>query len=71
VHYHVLVPTSSEEHVIKIGTDLEPQPVAMDNLYESNPLLVPSSNLSCTNVSVPCDNLHILNCDHVVVLTHK
>jgi hypothetical protein len=67
----VLVPTSSEEHVIDIGTDLEPQPAAMDNICESTALLVPSSDLSCTNVSAPCDNLHISNFDHVVVLTHK
>jgi hypothetical protein len=65
------VPTSSKEHVIEIGTNLEPQPVAMNNLCESTPLLVSSSDLSCTNISVPCDNLHILNFDHVVVLTHK
>jgi hypothetical protein len=37
----------------------------------STPLLVPSSDLSCTNVSAPCDNLHISNFYHVVVLTHK
>jgi hypothetical protein len=67
----VPVPTSSEEHVIEIGTNLEPQPAAMDNLCESTPLLVPSSDLSCTNVSVPCDNLHISKFDHVIVLTHK
>jgi hypothetical protein len=67
----VPVPTSSEEHVIVIGTDLEPQPAAMDNLCESTPLLVPFSDLSCPNVSVQCDNLHISNFDHVVVLTHK
>jgi hypothetical protein len=66
----VPVPTSSEEHVIDIGTDLEPEPAAMDNICESTPLLVPSSDLSCTNVSAPCDNL-ISNFDHVVVLTHK
>jgi hypothetical protein len=65
------VPTSSKEHVIDIGTDLEPQPAAMDNLCEYTPLLVPSSDLSCINVSAPCDNLHISNFDHVVVLTHK
>jgi hypothetical protein len=34
-------------------------------------LMVPSTDLSCTNVSTPCDNLHILNLYHVVVLTHK
>jgi hypothetical protein len=67
----VLVPTSSEEHVIVIGTDLEPQLAAMDNLCESTSLLVPSSDLYCTNVSAPCDNLYISNFDHVVVLTHK
>jgi hypothetical protein len=67
----VSVPISSEEHVINIGTNFEPQPAAMDNLCESTPLLVPSSDLSCTNVSAPCDNLHVLNFDHVVVLTHK
>jgi hypothetical protein len=67
----VLVPTSSEEHVIEIGTDFEPQPAAMDNLCESTSLLAPSSYLSCTNVSAPCDNLHISNFDHVVVRTHK
>jgi hypothetical protein len=43
----------------------------MDNLCESTSLLVPSSELSCTNVSAPCDILHISNFDHVVVLTHK
>jgi hypothetical protein len=52
-------------------TDLEPEPAAMDNICESTPLLVPSSDLSYTNVSAPCDNLHISNFDHVVVLTHK
>jgi hypothetical protein len=67
----VPVHTSSEEHVIDIGTELDPQPVAMDNLCESTPLLVPSSDLSCINVSAPCDNLHISNFYHVVVLTHK
>jgi hypothetical protein len=67
----VLVPASSEEHVIEIGTDLALQPSAMGNLCESTPLLVPSSDLSCTHVSAPCDNLNISNFDHVVVLTHK
>jgi hypothetical protein len=43
----------------------------MDNLCESTPLMVPSSDLSCINVSAPCDSSHILNFDHVVVLTHK
>jgi hypothetical protein len=65
------VPTSSEEHVIDIGTDLEPQPGAMDNICESTPLLVPSSDLSYTNILAPCHNLHILNFGHVVVLTPK
>jgi hypothetical protein len=64
----VLVPTTSEDHVIEIGTVLELQP-AMEIFCESNPLLVPSSDLSCTNVSTLCDNLHIS--DHVVVLKHK
>jgi hypothetical protein len=36
----VPVPTSSEEHVIEIGTDLELQPAAMDSLCESTPLLL-------------------------------
>jgi hypothetical protein len=64
------VPTTSEEHVIEIGPVLELQP-AMENFCESTPLLVPSNDLCCTNVSAPCDNLHISNFDHVVVLTHK
>jgi hypothetical protein len=35
----VPVPTTSEKHVIEIGIDLELQP-AMNNLWESTPLLV-------------------------------
>jgi hypothetical protein len=64
------VPTTSEEHVIKIGTDLELQP-AMDNLCESTPLLVPSCDLSCATVSAPCNTLLNSNFDHVVLMTHK
>jgi hypothetical protein len=67
---YVPVPTTSEEHVIEICTDLELQP-AMDNLCESNPLLVTSCDISCTTVSAPCDNFHISNSDHAVLMTHK
>jgi hypothetical protein len=44
----VLVPTTSEEHVINIGTDLELQP-AMENLCESTPLLVTSCDFILHN----------------------
>jgi hypothetical protein len=66
----VLVPTTSEDHVIKIGTDLELQP-AMSNICESTPLLVPSCDLSCITVSAPCDTLLNSNLFHVVLMTHK
>lgn len=61
---------SLEEHVIDIGTDLELQP-ATENLCESTHLLVTSCDLSCSNVSEPCDNLLNSNFDHVVLMTHK
>jgi hypothetical protein len=63
------VPTTSEEHVIAIGTDLELQP-AMGNLCESTPLLVTSCDLSCTTASAPCDTL-LNSIGHVVLMTHK
>jgi hypothetical protein len=65
------VPTSYEEHVIEIETDLVLQPAAMDNFCESTPLLVTSCDLSCTTISAPCDTLVNSNFDHVLVLTHK
>jgi hypothetical protein len=64
------VPTTSEEHVIAIGTDLELQP-AMVNLCESTTLLVTSCDFSYTNASASCDTLINLNFDHVVLMTHK
>jgi hypothetical protein len=66
----VPVPTTSEEYVTAIGTDLELQP-AMGNLCESTPLLVPSCDLSCTTVSAPCDTLLNSKFDHVVLMTHN
>jgi hypothetical protein len=66
----VSVPTTSEEHVIEIGTDLELQP-AMDNPCESTPLLVIYCDISCTIASAPRDTLLNLNFDHVVLMTHK
>jgi hypothetical protein len=66
----VSVPPTCEEHVIQIGTVLELQP-AMENFSESTPLLVPSGDLSCTNVSAPCDTLLHSNFGHVVLMTHK
>jgi hypothetical protein len=67
----VPVPTSSEEHVIEIGTDLELEPAAMDNLWESTTFLATPCDLSCTTISAPCDNLLNSHFNHVVVLTHK
>jgi hypothetical protein len=66
----VLVPITSEAHVIEIGTDLDLQS-AIENLCESTPLQVTSCDLSCTNVLAPCDNLLNLNFDDVVLMTHK
>jgi hypothetical protein len=66
----ILVPTTSEEPVIAIGTVLELQS-AMENFCESTPLLVPSCDLSCTTVSAPCYTLLNSNFDHVVLMTHK
>jgi hypothetical protein len=53
----VPMPTSSEEHVNQIGTDLELQPASMDNRCEFIPLLVTSWDLSCTTILAPCDIL--------------
>jgi hypothetical protein len=55
----VPVPTSSEEHVIEIGNDLELQP-AMENLFESTPSLVTSYDLSCTQHHVILCQIRIL-----------
>jgi hypothetical protein len=64
------VPTTSEEHIIEIGTDLELQP-EMNNLCESPPLLVPSCDLSCTTVLAPRGTLLNSNFYHVVLMIHK
>ena len=66
----VPVPTTSEEDDIDNDTDLELQP-ATENICESTHLLVTSCDLSCSNVSEPCDNLLNSNFDHVVLMTHK
>ena len=66
----VPVPTTSEEDDIDNDTDLELQP-ATENLCESTHLLVTSCDLSCSNVSEPCDNLLNSNFEHVVLMTHK
>jgi hypothetical protein len=64
------MPTTSKQHVIDIGTDLELQP-ATTQFCESIPLPDNSCDLPCTVISVPCAKLKISNFDHVVLITHK
>jgi hypothetical protein len=64
------MPTTYEQHVIDIGTDLELQP-ATTEFCESITLPDNSCDLHCTIISVPCAKLIISNFDHVVLITHK
>src|SRR3954464_4578826 len=66
----VQVPPTCEEHTKDIGTDLELQPTST-TFCESIPLLVPPCDLSCNNVTAPCDSLPNSHFDHVVLITHK